>query len=131
MARHLNTFTADLEEKSKIIRRKLLSKQHTLEIREALDVARAQEVADNEASRIESRQQSNEPINDEVNKLTKSRQSKDETKARKMNCCSCGEVFPHEEGRPRCTALKKRCLSFLKNIIILPNSAEAVIAHSK
>ena len=88
--------------KSKRIRRQLLSKQHTL--KEALDIARAQEVADNQAS-------SNEPINDDVNKLTNSRQSKDETKARKMNCYSCGGVFLHEGGRTRCPAFGKKCLS--------------------
>jgi hypothetical protein len=64
-----------------------LSKQHTL--KEALDIARAQEVADNQASRIESRQRSNEPINDEVNKLTKSRQWKDGTKARILQNHRC------------------------------------------
>ena len=88
--------------KSKRIRRQLLSKQHTL--KEALGIARAQEIADNQASRIESRQRSNEPINDEVNKLTKSRHLKDETKVRKMNCYSCEGVFPHkreeEQGVP-------------------------------
>ena len=73
--------------KSKRIRRQLLSKQHTL--KEALDIARAQEVADNQASRIESRQRSNEPINDEVNKLTKSRQWKDGTKARILQNHRC------------------------------------------
>ena len=93
--------------KSKRIRRQLFSKQHTL--KEALDIARAQEIADNQASRIESRQRSNEPINDEVNKLTKSRHLKDETKVPKMNCYSCGGVFPHEGGRTRCPAFGKKC----------------------
>ena len=93
--------------KSKRIRRQFLSKQPTL--KEALNIATAQEIADNQASRIESRQRSNEPINDEVNKLTKSRHLKDETKVRKMNCYSGGGVFPHEGGRTRCPAFGKKC----------------------
>ena len=46
-----------------------------------------------------------------MNKLTKSRQWKDGTKARRMNCYSCGGVFLHEGGRTKCPAFGKKCLS--------------------
>ena len=109
--------------KSKIIRRQLLSKQHRL--KEALDIARAQEVADNQASRIESRQRSNEPINDEVNKLAKSRQWKDGGIV-----IAVGEYSRMREEEQSVPLLEKNVYP-VKNIIILPNSAEAVITNSE
>ena len=53
--------------RSKRVRRQLLNKQHTPT--EALDLARAQEVADKQACKIERRQQNDGSIGEEINKV--------------------------------------------------------------
>ena len=93
--------------KSKRIRRQLLTKQHTLT--EALDLARAQEVADQQACKIERQRNEDVRKREEINKVS-TRQPYNEGKVRKK-CYNCGGIFPHEGGRMKCPAWGKKCLS--------------------
>ena len=92
----------------KRIRRQLSSKQHTL--KEVSNIPRAQETADNQASRIESRQRSNEPINDEVNQLTKSHHLNDETNVHKMIVIAVGQYSHMREKEQGVLLLEKKML---------------------
>ena len=89
--------------KSKRIRRQLLSKEHTLQ--EALEFARAQEIADSQATRIERGVKNPKPAVDEVYETRVTTKTHESTK----KCFFCGGKFPHQGGRTKCPAWGKEC----------------------
>ena len=89
--------------KSKRIRRKLLSKEHTLQ--EALEFERAQEIADSQATRIERGVKNPKPAIDEVYETRVTTKTHESTK----KCFFCGGKFPHQGGRTKCPAWGKEC----------------------
>ena len=94
--------------KSRRVRPRLLSKPHTLT--EALDFARAQEMSDKQAERIEiDRQSHGTDTNPEEKLYTLGQQAQNKTVG-KM-CFSCGGTFPHAGGRMKCPARAKKCLT--------------------
>ena len=94
--------------KSGWVRRRLLSKPYTLT--EALDFARAQEMSDKQAERIEiDRQSHGTDTNPEEKLYTLGQQAQSKT-AGKV-CFSCGGTFPHAGGRMKCPARRKKCLT--------------------
>ena len=94
--------------KSRRVRRRLLSKPHTLT--EALDFARAQEMSDKQAEIIEiDRQSHGTDTNPEEKLYTLGQQAQSKT-AGKV-CFSCGGTFPHAGGRMKCPARGKKCLT--------------------
>ena len=93
---------------SKRVRRRILSKEHSL--KEALDYARAQETADEQANRIEKGRHPNFNKDEHVEEINKvQRQQHFESVKRK--CFNCGGIFPHPGGRKNCAALGKKCTS--------------------
>ena len=77
--------------KSKRVRRRLLSKPHSLQ--EALDYARAQEMSDKQAKRIEMEQQSRENVTEEeLNRVSLGRQKN--STGINNECYFCGGTFP-------------------------------------
>ena len=94
--------------KSRRVRRRLLSKPHTLT--EALDFARAQEMSDKQVERIDiDRQSHGTDTNLEEKLYTLGQQAQNKTVG-KM-CFSCGGTFPHAGGRMKCPAWAKKCLT--------------------
>ena len=94
--------------KSRWVRRRLVSKPHTL--REALDFARAQEMSDKQVERIDiDRQSHGTDTNLEEKLYTLGQQAQNKTVG-KM-CFSCGGTFPHAGGRMKCPARAKKCLT--------------------
>ena len=87
--------------KSRRVRRRLLSKPHTLT--EALDFARAQEMSDKQAERIEIDLQSHGTDTNPEEKLYALGQQAQSKTAGKV-CFSCGGTFPHAGGRMKCPA---------------------------
>ena len=94
--------------KSRWVRRLLLSKPHTL--MKALGFARAQEMSDKQAERIEIDQQSHGSDTNPEEKLYMLRQQAQSKTAEKV-CFSCGGTFPHTAGRMKCPAWGKKCLT--------------------
>ena len=90
--------------KSKRVRRCLLSKTHSLQ--EALDYARAQEMSDKKAKRIEKEQQSREYITEEeLNRVSLGRQNN--STGINKECYFCGGTFPHVGGKKKCITCGK------------------------
>lgn len=92
--------------KSKRVRRRLLSKPHSLQ--EALDYARAQELSDKQAKRIEMEQQSRRNNTEEELKRVFLGRQKSPTGINK-ECYFCGGAFPHAGGKEKCPAWGKKC----------------------
>ena len=92
--------------KSKRVRRRLLSKPHSLQ--EALDYARAQELSDKQAKRIEMEQQSRGNITEEELNRVSLRKQNNSTDINK-ECYFCGGTFPHVGGKKKCPAWGKKC----------------------
>ena len=91
--------------KSQRVRRRLLSKPHSLE--EALDFARAQKLSDKQAKRIEMEQQHRGTNStEEVYQVRPVRQ-----KTSSKECFSCGSTFLYAGGRRKCPAWGKKCLA--------------------
>ncbi|PFX21834.1 Anamorsin [Stylophora pistillata] len=91
--------------KSKRVRRRLLSKPHSLQ--EALDYARAQELSDKQAKRIEMEQQSRGNNTEEELKRVSFGRQKSSTGINK-ECYFCGGAFPHAGGKEKCPAWGKK-----------------------
>ena len=92
--------------KSKRVRRRLLSKPHSLQ--EALDYARAQELSDKQVKRIELEQQSKGNITEEeLNRISLGRQNN--STGVKKEYYFCGGTFPHLGGKKKCPAWGKKC----------------------
>ena len=92
--------------KSKRVRRRLLSKPHSLQ--EALDYARAQELSDKQAKRIEMEQQRRGNITEEELNRVSLRKQNNSTDINK-ECYFCGGTFPHVGGKKKCPARGKKC----------------------
>ena len=97
--------------KSKRVRRRLLSKPHSLQ--EALDYARAHEMSDKQSKRIEMEQESRENITEEeLNRVSLGRQIK--STGINKECYFCGGTFPHVGGKKKCPAWGKKCITCVK-----------------
>ena len=94
--------------KSRQVRRRLLSKPHTL--MKALDFTRALAMSDKHAERIEIGRQSHGTDTNPEEKLYTLRQQAQSKTAEKV-CFSCGGTFPHAGGRMKCPARGKKCLT--------------------
>ena len=86
----------------------MLSKPHT--VTEALDFARAQEMSDKQAERIELDRQSHGTDTNPGEKLYTLGQQAQSKTAGKV-CFSCGGTFAHTGGRMKCPARGKKCLT--------------------
>ena len=94
--------------KSRRVGRRLLSKPHTLT--EALDFARAQEMSDKQAERIEIDRQSHGTDTNPAEKLYTLEQQAQSKTAGKV-CFSCGGTFPYAGERTKCPVWGKKCLT--------------------
>jgi hypothetical protein len=104
MARYRNPITTYIQRKIEKNTPTII-KQTAYTLQEALEFARAQEIADSQATRMERGVKDPKPAIDEVYETrvtTKTHESR-------KKCFFCGGKLPHQGGRTKCPAWSKEC----------------------